>query len=173
MTFSFVLLLVLGAVGGFDNAYYHIWKCHLAREPAAFLETFTHVIHSASAATFFILVNVRACGQWQWLYPAACAVQALNQVADTLIEPSSRAPLGGIPDGEYRLHGIINALWGGCMAALLLESAPLRQQADSISWSPVDMPLHLGLFTYVAIATALTFLLVDVVGLGRQALKSR
>ena len=175
MVVTLMVLLVLGAIGAVDTVYYHVWRCRLAWHPSAVFENITHVFHSVFAAFFFVLVHVRATGSWAWIYAVACVLQAVNQTVDVVLEPSSRAALGGIPAGEYRMHSVINALWGAAMMAVLWESAPLHALPTAMAWAPVELggfglPLTAG-----ALLFAVAFASLDVWGVfhGLRALRRR
>jgi len=101
-------LLVLGMIvpiGAIDVLYYHLHRFRLYEREQSVAEELTHL---ARHVTFVALVALLAGGvRDAWTDAAILALFAfdlLNSSADVLLEPRSRASLGGLPPGEYFLH---------------------------------------------------------------------
>jgi hypothetical protein len=112
MIVAFVLMFTGGLAGIIDQVYYHIYKFKLHKLQIARWEHLTHVGRDLTYLLFFILMSVRATGKWWWLYPVVAAVHFVIVMADVGLEPYTRRTLGGIPGGEYRLHGFIAMMDG-------------------------------------------------------------
>jgi hypothetical protein len=133
-----ILLLCLSAIGSADVIYFHILKYRLHRQPTCRLEVLSHAGHGLSAAAFFLLCGVEASGRWAWLWFAVIFFQTANQTWDTLLEPRSRRSLGGIPEDEYRLHGVINFLWGGIIVLSFVDAVPRLELPGALGWAQLD-----------------------------------
>jgi hypothetical protein len=150
MKVAFILLFCGGLLGLFDTIWYHIIVAKLYKTQAAFWEQLTHVIRILFYACFYILIGVKASGVWWWIYPALIIVELVNTGIDTILEPSTRVTLGGIPPKEYTLHCMILLTQGGALASIIGASLPYRAEADGIAWAPLD----LGFFSWMPMATA-------------------
>ncbi len=167
MTGVLLVLLVLAVVGAFDTLYFHIWKLRLYGQPECRWEVLSHAGHGFSAALIFVLCAVDATGRWAWLYVVAAVFQALNQTFDTVIEPRSRRNIGGVPDAEYSIHGVLNCLWGAALALLVAEGLRRLPGLDAIEWRLPSWPLGLAAIPYLGAAISLGFGLFDLVGFFR------
>lgn len=142
MTELLALMALLSLIGGIDHFTYHVWQGELHRRPECRWELLSHAGHGLFAAGFFLATMVEFHGSWALLLVALAVVQLLNQVVDTLLEPGSREAQGGIPAGEYRLHGIINVLWGAVLLTTLELAWAGFGQPTAITWlgAPAGVP---------------------------------
>ena len=158
MVIAFCLLSISGTLGAFDVLYFHIYRCRLYRHPDAVWENITHFLRAFLFAVFFITVmHLDLTGTWWWGYVALSTVEIVNSMIDTLLEPSSRKKLGGLPDGEYYLHNILSVLIGAIICAMLWSSWPLRDLPTGIHWRASTLPLIPRLAGYWAVVMALAF----------------
>ena len=133
---SIVLLLcVFATLGAIDIGYFHIYRFKLYRVPHSRGEQVTHLLRT----TLFILAMscalfVRADGPWSALLPSILAVDFLNSMIDVLLEPGSRAGMGGLPGGEYAVHMLTMFISGAILA--------LAVQRSVLAWSE---PAFVGL----------------------------
>lgn len=121
---STLLLLLFTAVAAVDGLYFHLYRYRLYARPASRTE---HHLHTANAALFPVLTWLLFCGQPRggllWLAALLAGVTFAIEVWDVLIEPRSRADLGGLTGSEYAMHFLMSGVrWGGLLPLLL--SAP-------------------------------------------------
>ncbi len=140
MTLPLILLLVMATIGSIDGSYYHTYKFELFRQPSARLETVTHVFRAYSLAiAAWVLVHYIPQGVWYWALVALFALDFLDDVVDVLIEPKSRAPLGGLPPFEYLIHMLVMGLSGAIWVTFIVggfatRSAPSALVPYELSW---------------------------------------
>ena len=143
------LLLAASMIGVVDVFWFHHHRFKLHRQPSAAAE---EAIHLASYATFIglgvALLGVDAQGGGRWLVAGLFAVQLLTTAADVLLEPRSRAPLGGLPALEYLFHVLVTFGMGAAAATFLWS-----QQADTVT--PLDGMAKTQVMTSVAFTTTL------------------
>lgn len=169
MKAAFFLFMIAGAFGAFDVLYYHIYTHRLYKQPSAIWENVTHFIRALLFAVFFILiVHVEASGAWWWLYPGVIAVEVLNTMLDTILEPSSRKSLGGLPNGEYFLHVFLSLVTGAALACILWDTYPLMNAPTALAWRTLDVPEFLRMGSYVSTAVAVGFFLFESSSFVRQ-----
>jgi len=161
MIVAFVLMFTGGLAGIIDQVYYHIYKFKLHKLQIARWEHLTHVCRDLTYLLFFILMSVRATGKWWWLYPVVAAVHFVIVMADVGLEPYTRRTLGGIPGGEYRLHGFIAMMDGLAMGFVFWGAHAYRHLGDDFAWSPIQLPSVLGVLPYLAIVLAIGFFTHD------------
>ncbi|MFN0026492.1 MAG: hypothetical protein ACKV2O_04790 [Acidimicrobiales bacterium] len=110
------LLLGASTIGVVDVFWFHHYRFRLFRQPSATAE---EAIHLLSYATFVGLgVALLAVGDGHGHGPvlALFGVQLVLTAADVLLEPRSRAPLGGLPALEYLFHVLVTFGIGGAAA---------------------------------------------------------
>jgi hypothetical protein len=143
------LLLAASTIGVVDVFWFHHHRFKLHRQPSAAAE---EAIHLASYATFIglgiALLAVDAHGGGRWLVAGLFAVQLVLTAADVLLEPSSRAPLGGLPALEYLFHVLVTFGMGAAAATFMWS---LR--ADTVT--PLDGMAEAQVMTSVGFTTAL------------------
>src|SRR5690348_15242607 len=106
-----LLLLAMGTVGALDGVWYHLFKLRLAQRSSCRAETITHVVRGITfAVALTALVQGRPSGAWFWALLAVFALDFADDVLDVVIEPKSRAPLGGLPPLEYLVHMLVMGL---------------------------------------------------------------
>lgn len=134
MLLTVALLVTLGLVGSLDIGYFHIWKFRLARQPSSRLE---HLTHLARGVLFLVelglLLSAVPQGAWFWAVAALLVLDFWIEVADVLLEPSSRRPLGGLPPLEYFIHMNAAILTGGVAASYLILGWPNRLAPTSLA----------------------------------------
>jgi hypothetical protein len=167
MAIAFFLMFTSGMVGAFDQVYYHIYKFKLHKRQITRWEHLTHVGRDLTYLLFFILMNVRATGKWWSLFPLVAAIHFVNAMADVALEPYTRRTLGGIPGGEYRLHGFILIMDGLAMGFVFWGAQAYRHVIDEFAWSPLRLPSVLGMVPYLAMILAIGFFTHDFVYLCR------
>jgi hypothetical protein len=112
-----VLALLAAPIGAFDVLWFHIRTFRLYEVPSSRTETMIHLVRGAVfSSAVFLLANYRFEGFWFWLIGALFVADLTVNVLDVLVEPGSRAPLGGIPRAEYLLH-VVGSMFSGAVAA--------------------------------------------------------
>ena len=154
-----VIMSIVAPLGALDVLYFHLYKFRLHARRASRLETVTHLARGALfAAVAFVFARYEPHGSWYWVVVALVGLDFLNNVADVLLEPKSRASLGGLPPAEYAIHiigatasGVIGATWvivGRPLAALPTALAP-----------PPEMPGWLATNAHVLYIGAIAMML--------------
>ncbi len=162
MLVAFYILSFGGAVGGFDVLYYHMYRGRLWQRPEALRENVTHAIRALLFATFFfVLMFVEARGAWWWLFPALCAVELVNTMADTFLEKSSRAPQGGLENGEYMLHVFLSVMIGAVMACMMFESWSWQTMPTELIIRAREIPAPMFMGGLISIAIGLGFFVFE------------
>lgn len=137
-----VLLLAMGTVGAVDALWYHLYKLRLAQRRSCRAETITHVVRNVTFAVgLTALTTGRPSGGWFWGLLAVFALDFLDDVADVLLEPKSRAPLGGLPPREYLVHMLVMALSGAVWISYAVGGWALRTGTTGLL--PAQLPAWL------------------------------
>lgn len=166
MIATIVLLLAMATIGSIDGAYYHAYKFRLFAQPSARLETVTHVLRALSLAVgLWVLARGIPVGGWYWAIAALFAFDLVVDVVDVVIEPKSRAPLGGLPPLEYLIHMIAIALSGGAWATFAIAGWASRGQPAALV--AFAAPWWLIAYARVVAAGALAMGLMDLIRLVR------
>lgn len=102
------LLLAASTIGVVDVFWFHLHRFKLYRQEPCTQE---EAVHLASYATFVALgvalLAVGPDGGGQGVVLALFGVQLALTALDVLLEPRSRAPLGGLPAVEYLFHILV------------------------------------------------------------------
>ena len=163
-----LLLLAMGTIGAVDALWYHLYKLRLAQQPGSRAETVTHIVRSLTfAVALTALVQGRPSGGWFWALAAVFALDFADDVADVLIEPKSRAPLGGLPPREYLVHMVVMGLSGATWLAYVVQGWALR--AGPTALLPASLPAWLVWDARLTAAGALLLGCVDLVLLLRSS----
>jgi len=129
-----LIMSIVAPIAAIDVLYFHLYKFRLHARRESQLETVTHLLRGVLfGAGAFLLTRYEPRGAWFWFVTAVIVLDFANNIADVLLEPRSRASLGGLPPLEYVIHivgatasGVIGALWishGHPLAALPTELA--------------------------------------------------
>lgn len=138
---TLTILALLAPIGAIDVLYYHWYRFRLYEQPSSVAEELTHL---ARGAAFLALAAVLSQGvadpETDALVLGLLAFDFLNSALDVALEPRSRAPLGGLPGGEYFLHflGLFGA--GFVLAHYLSARTTLPIPAVS-GWAQVQANL--------------------------------
>jgi len=164
---TLVLLLVMATVGAVDGAYYHTYKFRLFEQPSARLETVTHIFRAFSLAiALWVLAHWIPVGGWYWAILGVFTFDLADDIVDVLIEPRSRAPLGGLPPLEYFIHMIAIALSGGAWATFVLAGWATRHEPAALV--SFDLPWWLLWYARIAAVGALLMGVGDAIRLARS-----
>ncbi len=126
-----VIMSVVAPIGALDVLYFHIWKFRLYARPQSRAETVTHLIRALLVAgVVFILANYEPRGAWFLVVAAAMALDVANNITDVMLEPASRAGVGGLPRAEYVVH-IIGSTASGAFAAAYIALAAVSGLATA------------------------------------------
>lgn len=158
MSASYAPLLVMtivSSIGAFDVLYYHVYRFRLYAQPSAQWETATHLARGLLfAAGAYLMTRYEPRGAWFWVVTGVIALDFVNNVADVLLEPRARAPLGGLPPLEYLIH-IIGATASGLIGGLWFAfGLPLADHPTELA-PPGELPGWLALNGYLLAAGGL------------------
>lgn len=166
-TVSTYLLLVIGLLGALDIALFHTRQHRLRTRPSARHELVTHALRGPTYAFLFVVVpNFAVHGAWFLLVLGVLAFDVVVSLWDFAIEKRSRAPMGGLPTGEYVLHNIIAMLFGAFVACYCIGASSGLAQPSGCSYDPnVPWPVQmlLGLMTLGVVASGIA----DAMAVGR------
>ncbi|MBK6919958.1 MAG: hypothetical protein IPH07_21350 [Deltaproteobacteria bacterium] len=153
MSTALWILLVLAPLGAIDVVYYHLYRFALYARPASVAEQITHLVRQAC---FLAVVALLAMGTPGPIARVALvvllAVDLVDSAVDVLLEPRSRAALGGLPPFEYFLHFVGTFGSGLASAAYLLEygkpfaAAPVWMVAPTLILGAALLGLESALF---------------------------
>jgi hypothetical protein len=143
MKLPLLLMAIAAPLGSFDVIYYHLWKFRLHRQPGARAETVTHLVRGALfAGGAWMIATHRLSGAWFWAVGALFVLDFLNNVADVLLEPRSRAPLGGVPPLEYLIH-VVGATFAGAITVAYF-AAGWSDRLGPTALLPSEVPVWLA-----------------------------
>lgn len=135
MNLAFEVLMVVALLGGVDVLWFHLYRLRLYERPASRAEQFTHL---SRHLLFAALSGLMVTGAPRWVLMALLAIDLVNSLVDLVLEPRSRAELGGVSGLESAIHGA--AVFGlGMVTALVWTS--------STTWEPSSLQLLRGLAT--------------------------
>jgi hypothetical protein len=138
------IMSVVAPLAAVDVLYFHLYKFRLHAHRASQLETVTHLLRTLLfGAAAFLLTRYEPRGAWVWVITGIAAADFLNNVADVILEPRSRAALGGLPPLEYAIH-VVGATASGVIAgAWVIASWPATALPTELA-PPGDVPAWLG-----------------------------
>jgi len=131
-------------LGGVDIGYFHIYRYRLYKIPSSREEHLTHLARELlfSAALAWVIF-VKAGGTWSIVLPALLGLDFLVCMVDVLLEPRSRAPLGGLPPLEYAIHMACMFLSGAVLATAIHQSLKTLPLETSFHLETLQLPLPL------------------------------
>ena len=139
MSALFELLMAASLVGAADVLYFHLYRFRLYAAPGSVAEEITHLArHTLFVAILLVILAAPAHGRA--LVVGLFLADLANTVADVLLERTSRAPLGGLPSGEYLLH-ILGTLLTGMAVATFWWNPPGDLSAVQVArgWATVGI----------------------------------
>lgn len=135
MNLAFEVLMVVALLGGVDVLWFHLYRLRLYERPASRAEQLTHL---SRHLLFAALSGLMVTGAPRWVLMALLAIDMVNSLVDLVLEPRSRAELGGISGLESAIHGA--AVFGlGVVTALVWT--------NSTTWVPSSLQLMRGVAT--------------------------
>lgn len=131
------LLIAIGFLGAFDIWRFHTREHHLRSLPSARVELISHSLRGPTYAILFLAIpNLAMRGWWFVALLALLVFDAAISIFDFSVERKSRAPVGGLPTGEYVVHSIIAILFGAFVAFVWIDGKVGLEQATSLSVEP-------------------------------------
>ncbi len=173
MTTPSILLFVLGILGATDILLFHMLAHDLRRQARSRAELVTHFLRGPTYCALFLLVpNYRFHGGWFFALAALLAVDVVISIVDFWLERDSRAPLGGLPRGEYVLHVLLAMTFGAMVCSIAYEGGPLRLEPTALvptsNGPPTWSRIALGVMAPIALGSGIADL-VAVLRLPRGA----
>src|SRR5687768_17395285 len=133
MKIALWILLIAGPIGAIDVVYFHLWKFRLYSRPQSRAEEVTHLVRGlAVPAVFAALLLGRPQGTIFWLVTAVFFIDTLNSLIDVMIEPKSRASLGGVPPAEIAVHFIGTTMLGAAWAMFMFDGWTTRNAPSAL-----------------------------------------
>lgn len=134
---AIVLLLFVGLLGALDIALFHKRAHDLHHQPSARVELLPHFLRGPTYAVLFAVVpSFELAGGWFWAMVALLTFDVAISIWDFAVEKTSRAPMGGLPTGEYVLHSIIAMAFGGFAALWMAHGWPDAFAPAAITYAP-------------------------------------
>lgn len=150
MNLPLVLLVATGTLGAFDVLYYHLYRFRLFARRGSAAEEATHLIrHLTFLGILALLASGVQSAAADRVLLVLFAVDLVNSTADILLEPASRADLGGVPATETLVHVGSSFGLGATLATYLLArpELPLPAAAGLLAWQVAGMlAVGIGLF---------------------------
>lgn len=148
------IICVAAPLGALDISYFHIYRFRLYARRSARAETVTHLLRGAIVcAAVWMLARYEPRGAWFALLAALFGIDFGNTVVDVVLEPRSRAALGGIPPLEYLIHFVGATANGAIGASFLVSGWPLFTEPSALV--PSTLPSWLSTTGVVISAGAL------------------
>ncbi len=130
----FELLMFASLIGAVDVIYFHIYRHRLFEAPSAVAEQVTHLVRGA---IFIAIVSIAAFSDGApWARTAMLGLivaDLANGFADVLLEKRSRAPMGGLPSGEYLLHILGTFVTGLAVATFWWHASGARFEPAALT----------------------------------------
>ncbi|MBL8680424.1 MAG: hypothetical protein JNK05_14700 [Myxococcales bacterium] len=161
MSTALLILCVLAPIGAIDVLYYHLFRFKLYERDASVAEELTHFVrHLCFVAAVALLAGGTPSPLADKVILGILALDLVNSALDVALEEASRAPLGGLPRGEYLLH-FLGTFGSGLVAAAYLYErgrsfapAPAWQVAPMLVAGVVLFAIELCLFVKARMASA-------------------
>ena len=117
---ALLVLVVHGALGGFDTLYCHEWQARLPRQPWAARELALHSTRSFLYAVIFIgLAWFEWHGAFAWLLLAVFAIEYAVTLMDAVVEDRTRR----LSRVERLVHMILGATTGAYIALVAYHAS--------------------------------------------------
>lgn len=167
------IMSIVAPLAAVDVLYFHLYKFRLHARRASQLETVTHLLRALLfGAAAFLLTRYEPRGAWVWMITALAAADFVNNVADVLLEPRSRAALGGFPPLEYAIH-VVGATASGVIAGVwVIGSWPAAALPTELA-PPGEVPAFLAANGHALYAGAAAMLIGEGALLIRALLRAR
>ena len=131
------LLIAIGFLGAFDIWRYHTNTHRLRELPSARVELISHSLRGPTYAILFLVIpNLAMHGAWFAALLALLAFDVAVSIFDFSVEKKSRAPVGGLPTGEYLLHSVIAILFGALLAFVWIDGRPWLDEPTALVVEP-------------------------------------
>jgi len=112
------LLFVQGCLGAFDTLWYHEFRLHLPRNPAARNELTLHSSRDLIYAVIFSsLAWITWDGFWAWILAGLLILEIIITLQDFIEEDRGRK----VPPGERVMHALMGITYGAFLAYLVPE----------------------------------------------------
>lgn len=166
MVLAACLLLVIGALGAFDIAYFHWYRCRLGERPESRTEVVLHVCRGFVYAGQFVVVSgLELGGGWFAALVALYAADVAIALADVAVEPASRAGQGGLPRGEYVMHIVLSIAVGIYLHAVARATWGWWGRPTAVAFVPVALPGALRALLWVMAAGSALVASLEALGL--------
>ncbi len=165
-----ILLLVIGILGAFDVAFFHVHHGRLVERDECRTEAWIHVARGpVYALQFAVVPNLRLGGAWAYALYALFAVDIVVAALDVFAEPASRRAQGGLSGGEYAMHVLLSVLVGALLHSALQIAFVWRSLPTAIAFEP-HAPWWLRAILLAMAASVLVVSSIDAVALVERSL---
>lgn len=149
MNITLVLLTIVGTIGAIDVLYYHLYRFRLYSQPGSVAEEVTHLIRNAVFISVLLVVSRPAVQPHTGIVFALFALDMVNSIVDVLLERNSRAPLGGLPSGEYLVHVLSTFGTGLAVASYTMSIGTTPPPAEGLLLWQVRSMVAMGVVLLV------------------------
>ncbi len=166
------LLVAIGFLGAFDIWRFHTREHDLRSLRSARVELISHSLRGPTYAILFLAVpNLAMHGAWFVSLLALLAFDVVISIFDFAVERKSRAPVGGLPTGEYLIHSIIAILFGAFCAFVWVGGRAWLDEPTALTLEPAVSDRTRALLAVMAVGVLVSGVLdaIAVVRLGRPA----
>lgn len=165
-----ILLLVIGVLGAFDVAFFHVHRGRLVERDECRAEAWIHVARGpVYALQFALLPNLRFGGAWAYALFALFAIDVVVAALDVFVEPASRRAQGGLSGGEYAMHVLLSVLVGALLHTALQAALEWRSLPTAITIEP-HAPWSLRAVLLIMAASVLVVSSIDAMALVERRL---
>lgn len=136
------ILCSLAPIGAIDVLYYHLYRFRLYERDHSVAEEITHLVRHIAFVSIAALLALGVTDAWaDRAILVLLVLDLINSAADVLLEPRSRAPLGGLPAGEYFLHFLGTFGTALATASYLFERAslPIAPAEGLLAWQAIGL----------------------------------
>lgn len=148
MNLTLLILLTAGPIGATDVIYFHLYKFRLYARPQSFREELTHIARGAVIPILFAMLLLgQPQGAMFCVVVALFVIDTVNSLIDVMVEPASRASLGGVPPAELAVHFIGATLIGAAFGNFVISGWSTRHAPNAFApWPPGTFPPGFILF---------------------------
>ena len=170
----FYLLCVFALLGSVDIAYFHLYRFKLYRIPSSRGEQVTHLLRTLLfLAAMLWVMCVEARGLASVILPGILLADVVNSMVDVVLEPQSRAPLGGLPPMEYAVHMLTMFVSGAIMVVAVIGCLQQLNAPASLRYRPLEVAAASLMFGWQIVVVAGGFCIYEGLGFMRSLTKGK
>jgi hypothetical protein len=150
MNLAFEGLMAIALIGAVDVLWFHLYRARLFARAPSLGEQATHLARHVLFALSCLLFVTE--GRRDAIL-AVLVADLLNSAIDVLLEPRSRADLGGVSGVETLLHMLATFGFGAVTALVYTSTSPFVPTPMQVGRGVVSAGLGLALFAFELVLT--------------------